>query len=203
VARHKEVTDERILEIAKQCFIEHGAGISAADIAKPLGVSHTTIFNRFGSKEALMIAALGPSKKVPWVAMLDAGPDARPIQEQLIEHGEAMSAYFQNLQAGLSILQAAGISHKKIFGKVKGDSPPVQAFHALSGWLRRAQKQGWIADCDIETVASTILGVLHSRAFSACACGGAPEARKSKYVENFIKVLWGGIGVKRKAILKD
>ena len=100
MGRPKEVTDEKIVVVARRFFLERGAGVSVHDIAKALGVTHTTLFNRFGSKEALMIAALGPPEKVPWVAALDAGPDDRPIRSQLVEHAKEMSAYFQTLQAG-------------------------------------------------------------------------------------------------------
>jgi AcrR family transcriptional regulator len=86
MARPKEITDEHILQVARRCLIESGSGVSAVDIAREVGVSHTTLFNRFGSKEGLMIAALGPSPKVPWAAALDSGPDDRPIRDQLIEH---------------------------------------------------------------------------------------------------------------------
>jgi AcrR family transcriptional regulator len=74
MGRPKEVTDDQILVAARRCFLERGASVSAVEIARELGVSHTTLFNRFGSKKALMIAALGPPAKVPWVAALEAGP---------------------------------------------------------------------------------------------------------------------------------
>jgi AcrR family transcriptional regulator len=66
--------------------------VSAAEIGRELGVTHTTVFNRFGSKDALMLAALAPAEEAPWVATLEAGPDDRPIREQLGEHGKAMAA---------------------------------------------------------------------------------------------------------------
>jgi AcrR family transcriptional regulator len=195
MGRPKEVTDEQIAIVAKRCFIKRGAGVSAVDIARELGVSHTTIFNRFGSKEGLMIAALGPPKKVPWVAALDAGPDDRPLRDQLVEHAKVMSAYFQELQTGLGVLQAAGIDPAKAYRKYKGgESPPVQAYRAFVAWLQRAQRKGRLAECDIETLASTILGSLHGWAFTARVCGAstAPAAGES-YVERFIELLWNGI----------
>jgi AcrR family transcriptional regulator len=195
MGRPKEVTDEQIVVAARRCFLEHGAGVSAAEIARALGVSHTTLFNRFGSKEGLMIAALGPPKEVPWVAALDAGPDDHPIQEQLVEHAKVMSVYFHDLHAGLAILQAAGVAPAKLYRERSGESPPVQAFRALVGWLERAQSQGRLARCDIETLASTIIGALHSWAFTAQVCGEptAPSARE-RYVERFIELLWSGVG---------
>lgn len=195
MGRPKEVTDEQIVVAARRCFLGRGAGVSAADIARELGVSHTTVFNRFGSKEALMIAALGPPKEVPWVTALEAGPDDRPIREQLVEHAKVMSAYFQDLQAGLGVLQAAGIEPGKAYRGRKGDGAPVQAFRAFVAWLRRAQSQGRLARCHVETLASTILGALHGWAFTARVCGhSTAPAAGERYVEGFIELLWSGIG---------
>jgi len=132
MGRPKEVTDEQIVVAARRCFLGRGAGVSAAEIARELGVSHTTLFNRFGSKEALMVAALGPPEKVPWVAALDAGPDDRPIHDQLVEHGKVIAAYFEKLQAGFAVLQTVGVTPGKIFRSRKGDPPPVQTFRALT-----------------------------------------------------------------------
>ncbi|MFF9470750.1 TetR/AcrR family transcriptional regulator [Methylobacterium sp. NPDC014697] len=73
------MTDEEIVATARARFLARGAGVSAQEIGRELGVSHTTIFNRFGSKEGLMLAALGVPDEIPWVADLEAGPDGRPI----------------------------------------------------------------------------------------------------------------------------
>ena len=197
MGRPKEVTDEQIVVAARRCFLERGASVSAVEIARELGVSHTTIFNRFGSKEALMIAALGPPAKVPWVAALEAGPDERSIREQLVEHGTVMSAYFQELQSGLALLQAAGISAKKAYGRHKGEPPPAQAFRALTAWLRRAQRQKRLAKCDVETLAATILGALHGWASTARVCGKPTAAADgARHVDRFVDLLWNGIGLK-------
>ncbi|MFY0567904.1 TetR/AcrR family transcriptional regulator [Archangium lansingense] len=195
MGRPREITDEQIVVAARRCFLKRGAGVSAADIARELGVSHTTLFNRFGSKEGLMLAALGPPDEVKWVEALDAGPDTRPIREQLVEHAKVMSDFFQDLQAGFGILQAAGIEPGKAYRERKGESAPEQAYRALVGWLDRAQRQGRLARCDSETLASTILGALQGWAFTARVCGGATSgAASDRYVERFIELLWTGIG---------
>jgi AcrR family transcriptional regulator len=195
IGRPRAVSDEQIVEAARRVFLRDGTQASAQVIARELGVSHTTLFNRFGSKEALMIAALGPPKEVPWVAALEAGPDARPIREQLVDHGKVMSAYFRDLQARLAALQAAGITPAKVLRWRKGDPPPVQAFRALTAWLRRAQREGRLAKCDVDTLAATILGALHNWAFTARICGqSTTPAEGDRHVERFIDLLWNGIG---------
>lgn len=195
MGRPKEVTDEEIVIAARRCFLERGAGVSAQDIARELGVSHTTLFNRFGSKDALMIAALGPPREVPWIAALESGPDDRPIREQLVEHCTVMSTFFHELQAGLAVLRATGITPRKVWQGREGKPPPVQAFRALTAWLRRAQGQGRLAECDIDTLAATILGALHNWAFTARVCGlSTAPAAGQRHVERFIDLLWNGIG---------
>jgi AcrR family transcriptional regulator len=195
MGRPKEVTDEQIVVAARRCFLERGAGVSAHDVARELGVTHTTIFNRFGSKEALMIAALGPPEKIPWVATLEAGPDDRPIRAQLAELCMVMSAYFQNLQAGLAVLHAAGITREKVWRGRKGEPPPVQAFRALTEWLLRAQGQRRLARCDVKTLAATIMGALHNWALTARLCSQSRvPATGERHVELFIDLLWNGIG---------
>jgi len=134
---------------------------------------------------------------VPWVAALEAGPDERPIRAQLVEHGTVMSAYFQELQSGLALLQAAGISAKKAYGRHKGEPPPAQAFRALTAWLRRAQRQKRLAKCDVETLAATILGALHGWASTARVCGKPTAAADgARHVDRFVDLLWNGIGLK-------
>ncbi|AGA30385.1 TetR/AcrR family transcriptional regulator [Singulisphaera acidiphila] len=195
MGRKKGISEEQIVVAARRCFLTRGAGVSAADVARELGVSHTTLFNRFGTKEGLMIAALGLPEKVPWVAALDAGPDDRPIYEQLVEHSKVISAYILELEEGLAVLQAAGISPAKTGWEHKGDPPHVQALRALTTWLRRAQDRGRLAKCDVETLASTILGALHGWAFFTRVCGHPESAAAGeRHVERFIDLLWNGIG---------
>jgi AcrR family transcriptional regulator len=199
MGRPREVTDEQIIVAARRCFLKRGAGVSAADIAMELGVSHTTLFNRFGSKEGLMIAALGPpTQKVSWVAALEEGPDERPIRDQLVEHAKVMSVFYQDLQAGVGILQAAGIDVAKAHKKSKAQttpSPAEQAYAALVGWLARAQKQGRLGKCDVHTLASTILGALQGWAFTVRVCGlPSSNAAAKDYVERLIELLWNGVG---------
>jgi AcrR family transcriptional regulator len=196
MARPQEVTDDAILAAARRRFLSGGAQVSASEIARDLGVSHTTVLGRFRTKEALLIAALGPPEEVPFARELSAGPDERPIREQLVEVGLILSSYFQELSAGIAVLQAAGIPRRKVIGKHK-DPPPAQALRALSAWLARARREGRIGPCDVEVLATTLIGALHSRAFAARACGCelSPEDG-SAFVERFVDLLWTGIAPK-------
>lgn len=197
MGRPRAVTDEQIITAARRCFLDRGPTVPAAEIARDLGVSHTTLFNRFGSKGGLLVAALEPPTEVPWIEALDAGPDARPIRDQLVEHARVISAFYHEMHTGLGMLRAAGIEHGP-GGCTRGadgeESAAERGYRALVQWLERAQVREGLAICDVETLASTILGALHGWASTSTACGhddGPGEG--DRYVERFVGLLWNGI----------
>lgn len=192
MARPRSITDEAILATARRCFLERGASLSAAEIAKELGVTHTTVFNRFRTKEALMIAALGPPEVLPWAAAVDAGPDGRPVREQLEEIGRRISDYFADILPGLAMLNAAGLGPKETF-RGRAEPTPVQAFRALTGWLKRARRRGLIAPVDVDALAATIIGALHSQAFNELLTGFPPPVNRADFTARFFELLWSGI----------
>jgi len=187
------VSDEAILAAARRCFLDQGAAVPATVIAAKVGVSHTTLFNRFGSKEGLMIAALGPPKVLPWKALLDAGPDDRPIPEQLVEIGLAATKHFRRISPGLAVLRAAGIAPCDVFAGCEEPSP-VQAHRALRDWLRRAQATGRIGLCDPDHLTPAILGALHGRVFHDRVLDRPdPERADEAFVRHLADTLWRGL----------
>ena len=193
MGRPREVSDEAILDAARRCFLDQGASVSASVIAAEVGVSHTTLFNRFGSKEGLMIAALGPPRVLPWKALLDAGPDARPIPEQFVEIGLAATEHFRRISPGLAVLRAAGTAPCDIFSGCEEPSP-VQAHRALSGWLKRALAGGRIGPCDPDHLTPAILGALHGRVFHDRVLDRPdPKRADEAFVRHLANTLWRGL----------
>src|SRR5580692_2018314 len=45
---------ERLLEVAKEAFTEHGAGVSLDEVAKQAGVGAGTLYRHFPTREALL-----------------------------------------------------------------------------------------------------------------------------------------------------
>ncbi len=204
MGRPKAVSDEQIITAARRCFLERGAAVPASEIALDLGVSHTTLFNRFGSKEGLLVAALEPPRDVPWVEALEAGPDARPVRDQLVEHARVISAFYEEMETGLSLLRAAGVQHGKggcTAGPNGEQSAAERGYNALVQWLDRAQRQESLAICDSRTLASAILGALHGWTLTATACGQGGQGGHDDgdhYVERLVDLLWHGIGPRAK-----
>jgi len=60
VGRPRTKSDADLLSAARAAFIERGASASTRDIARRAGVSEAVLFQRFGTKAELLLAAMAP-----------------------------------------------------------------------------------------------------------------------------------------------
>lgn len=192
MARAHEVSTEEMLETARQCFLEHGPGVSTAVIAERLGVAQGTLFKRFGTKRELLLAALTPPEP-PWVARLEAGPDDRDLRVQLEELARDVAIWFDRMVPCVAALHASGIPPDCLLAAE--DLPrPVRAQRALAGWLSRARAQGRLGDGDPDAMAMALLGGLHLRAFLKHVGGGHFEGgAPADDARALVDVVWRGI----------
>ncbi|WP_437616933.1 TetR/AcrR family transcriptional regulator [Sorangium sp. So ce834] len=164
MARPRNITDAQILDGARACFLEHGAGVSTTVIAERLGISHGVLFQRFGTKEQLLRAALQPSMEPPWMARARSGPDDRDARIQLLELGEEISAYLERIVPCLAVLRSAGMSVESMADR-REDLPPVRARREVAAWFSRAIARGLLRPVSAEHAADLFLGALHFRPF--------------------------------------
>src|SRR5436309_2352946 len=74
--------------------LEHGPSVSLGLIAERLGVTQPALLKRFGSRRALLLAALCSHEEPEWVKALAADPDDRPLREQLDEILGRIATFF-------------------------------------------------------------------------------------------------------------
>jgi AcrR family transcriptional regulator len=60
MGRHKTVTDEAILGVAREVFRAYGHTATTRQVADAAGVSEAVLYQRFGSKDDLFFAAMHP-----------------------------------------------------------------------------------------------------------------------------------------------
>ncbi len=191
MARPRQVSDDDIVEVARDAFLEHGPSVSTSIIADRLGISQAALFKRYGTKEELMRASLLPCGDPPFVAPLVNGPDARPMEEQLVELVSSMTTFFDRFAPCFAVLRASGVDLKAELAR-HPVPPPVQNHRLLAGWLARACEQERIRSVDCDALASMVLGAVNGRAFLS-HLGQPPCGPAERYVEAVVSVLWRGI----------
>ncbi len=193
MGRPREVSDQEILSAAREEFLRRGTAIPISTIAAELGISHATIFNRFGSKEDLMIAALGPPKKPVSVTLLENGPDDRATRDQLEEALATLSREVAGITEGVTLLRGAGIPTERIQDACQS-SGPVEVHKALSAWLRRAQDAGGIGVCNVDLLAHLILSTLRDQTrFITDTTAETIDRRAKERAHDLVLLLWRGI----------
>ncbi|MEH2313385.1 MAG: helix-turn-helix domain-containing protein [Nostoc sp.] len=82
--RIPRITNQQILEAARQVFLQQGFGASTLEIAQQAGISEASIFKRFSTKEELFFAAMGIPEKPLWVNELESLCGKGDLKENLI-----------------------------------------------------------------------------------------------------------------------
>ncbi len=196
MVRPRQISDEEILEVARQMFFERGPSVSTNAIAEALEISQAALFKRFGTKAALMRRAMRIPLTPPFIDLLEAGPDTeRSVREQLEEIARSIDEFFQEFAPAAAVLKMSGCPPEDLFrdGQVP---PPIRAIRALSRWLEQVHAQGRIDLTDAESTAMSFLGALHVRPFLEHMFGAEPKPGPADYLRHVVDTHWQAIAPK-------
>jgi len=190
--RPREFSDDDLVRVARDCFLEHGADVSTTVIAARLGVSQAALFKRVGNKETLLTKALVGEFAPPWLDRLGRPPDTRPPREQLVEIATEIDRSLRRLLPELSVLVGRGqaAARRLLSG---GETPPRRAQKALAGWFRALARQGRARVRHPEALALVLLSALESRHIMRFALGLDYPDGGPGYVAFVVDVVWASI----------
>ena len=101
MGRHKTLSDEQLLAVARRAFRAGGFAVPGREIARLAGISEAVLYQRFASKDALFFAAMAPTAPDVREILGPKDPDGDPKEwvrdavERLakrIEHAEKRSS---------------------------------------------------------------------------------------------------------------
>jgi AcrR family transcriptional regulator len=195
MGRPKQLSDEAILKVAKECFVKQGPTVSTAVIAEKAGVSQAALFKRFGTKETLTLKALLPHDRPLWADRIEKGPDPKngDLRAQLHEVVELLWTFIQETMPCIAALKASDLSVES-FAKFFRTPPPVHGQRALAEWFRVAEKQGRARVSNPDHLAYILAGSLHGRNFFKQALDRRFTKRDDQaYLETLTDLLWNAI----------
>lgn len=193
MVRPRQITDEQILDVARQMFYEHGPSVSTNAIAKELEISQASLFKRFGTKAALLRRAMKIPSHPPWTTLLEPGPDpAEPLREQMLHIATAINAFFEELAPAAVVMKMSGCSPSDLFND--GEVPaPVRGIRALTAWFERAEANGQIRPGTAGEVAMSLIGALHTRPFMKHMFGARDLVDGDAFVRFVVDTHWNAI----------
>ena len=89
------ISREEIIAAAREVFLREGLSASIRDVAAVAGISEATIFKRFTTKAALVVAAMAPPK--PDIAALLAPLDGADPRQGLAAAMENITEHFRQM----------------------------------------------------------------------------------------------------------
>lgn len=171
MARPRQISDERLLEIARQVFLEHGAAASVDLVAERAGISAPAIFRRFGTKDRLFAEAMRPPEDIPpFVRLLEDTEGLEQLSSGRL-YDIACAAYaFMKEVAPLSM---------QVWAAHADAPPPLVAFDRLVQILRERIAEGRFPVCDPEAFALMFFGAIYSLAILHTLQNDPPDAEPS------------------------
>lgn len=192
MARPRTISDEDLIEAAREVFLERGAHGTTAEVAAKAGVSEGTIFKRFGSKEKLFGAAckVMPVESVAWVAALPGRVGRGQVQQQIEEVVLEAVGFFRLIFPLIVAAHAAPFPARE-----QGEAPPLRVIRHLTAWMEAEMKLGRVRKHDPEVVARMILGATFTFASHEVLFKSQetlPMAAET-YARGIASVLWQGL----------
>jgi AcrR family transcriptional regulator len=179
MGRRRQVSDQEISEAAREVFLDRGPKAPVAMVAKKLGVSTATLFQRTGSKQQLMLMALQP--EVTAITELDRGVQPGiPIRNQLAQVLVELNEYLGMIISGSVTLRAARIEFEL------PEPTPYTLRRLLTQWLTQAHAADLLKVEDAKTTADILIGALESRHIHAYM---QQERLSSKQHRDYIKTM--------------
>jgi AcrR family transcriptional regulator len=188
MARIPTISDEQILEAARQVFLEQGFNVPATEIAAKAGISSGSIFKRFSTKEDLFFAALGCQSE--WSGGLG----------RLVGHGELKvnleaiaNAVFSFAREMLPCSMLSW-SLRHAANRNEGQELPVaRDIRLLSDFLKAERELGRLRpSLDTEVTATTLVGTMISYGLLELL-SSQQHSNPEVFIKSFIDTFWKGL----------
>jgi AcrR family transcriptional regulator len=186
MGRRRQVSDREISVAAREVFLDRGPKAPVAMVAKKLGVSTATLFQRTGSKQQLMLMAFQP-EGAP-ITELDRGlQPGVPVREQLSHVLIEINQYLGAVISASVTLRAACIEANL------PEPTPSQLRSRLAGWLTQAANVGLLTVVDPSMTADILIGAIESRHIHSYMQQRHPTSQEHRdYIRAMLDVVFPG-----------
>jgi AcrR family transcriptional regulator len=192
------LSEHRLLDAARDIFLERGLDATTAQIARRAHISESVIFHRYKTKEALFIAVCERQLVLP------------PQLEQLgslVGHGviadhlyDVASAFLDMTVAVLPFFMMAFASSGKVVAEYVRRPHPirVRAVRAVAGYFEAEARLGRIGPADPEILARMFLGGISQYVMAEYfeTAGQRLPLPRATYLRGMIDVLLHGASVR-------
>lgn len=162
------ISDEKILDTARDVFLEHGIRATTAEVAVRARISEGTIFHRFKSKDALFRAAmcLQPETTAARLESFMPRVGAPDLRAAIVELGNRIVA-LGRLVLPVAIMSWSNPSSDYSIEKLMTRQSPLDGpLRALTAFLQGEMDAGRLAPSNVQILSRVFLGALRDYCLS-------------------------------------
>lgn len=202
MSRPSTITDERILQPARELFLEKGIRATTAEVARRAGIAEGSIFKRFKTKGELFRAAMQPTIEEPkWVETLAASIGKGDVRATLYKAGVEGMDFFRVVMPlmMMSWSNRDGDDGEPAHPHSAPNPPPLRHLERVTSFFDGEMKRGRLRRHDPEILARVFAGALNSYVFFEMVAEAQHELPlpQDTYLRGVIQLLWTGAAPKR------
>ena len=189
MARPRTISDQQIVDAAREVFLEQGFSATTAEIARRAGVSEGTLFKRFATKEDLFAETIGLTQAREWHKEISGLVGQGDLRANLKRLAWLIVNTARLILPPLMLMWSRGHAPGS---KIKPQRDPVgEDIAAIAGYLRAEVALGRLCPVDCEVVADALIGALTSHVHRELMLGSSPGSER--YVEKLLDAWWSGL----------
>jgi AcrR family transcriptional regulator len=164
--RPPSISEDTILEAAREVFLEQGVGATTAEIAKRAGISESVLFHRYKTKEALFMSVIDRATRTSSVAeSLSERVGKGEIADHLFEVGTSM---VEDVKKTIPLFIAANMMARASTWKLeelqermrRPHPSQVRALKLFAGYFEAEMDAGRLRHVDSEILARAFTGAV-------------------------------------------
>lgn len=193
MARPRTIDPTRILQVARELFLERGCDVPTADIARAAGISEGSIFRRYPTKHDLFLAAMGLDRP-RWTEGLAERAGQATVRENITQLVREGIAFFEEMLPRMMLVwsrrEAAPTAEQQ---KIAHEGPRL-ALEKLTHYFEAERALGRIAIATPEVTARMVLAAIANYAFfKTMGVHGRGTLGAEQYAHEVAETLWRGI----------
>jgi AcrR family transcriptional regulator len=190
MARTPTITDEQILEAAREVFLQQGFKAATTDIATRAGISSGSIFKRYQTKEGLFFAAMTCDSQ--WTKQLEGLIGQGDLKVNLEYIAKAVLDFTRDMLPRSMLAWSLRDCANRTATSVQ-ETPVAGDIRLLSKFLQQERDLGRLRpSLNIDVAAHTLVGTMMSYGMLELVTGQKNED-SDIFVQTFVDTVWKGL----------
>ena len=194
MARKPTITDEQLLEAAREVFVERGVNATTAEVAQRAGVSEGRLFKRFKTQHEMLHCALDiDAEGEEWERTMPERVGVGDPQEQLVK---LLTDGIEVLRIIVPLVLTSSADPTTIPAHMQNKEPSaMRTLRVLTRYFEAEMRLGRIRRQDPEIAARMIMAAVWHYAHFELMFGsmGIVPMPEATFIRGVVATLWHGL----------